>query len=738
MDEANDGYPGSVNLPPEVRNRVLTTYEQLEELARQGMTADVKAGCELLLKMDPLFEPAKRLLASSRGGVPGGRPGATPEDAAAKLAEARRAVESRDFHTAIELTNEVLRVDLTNEEAQRVGNEAQEKLEAGPFVEQFVTKARSFAEKGNMTASNAELTKAKALDAHHPAIGKFEQWRKAAIAAPLNAPTEPRGRSKVDAPAFDFGGSASPFDFSFGGTPQASTPSSSFVVDPPGGVDRTSAASDFGFSFEEDKQVPPTPAVEPTSDFSFGESPQSTPISTGSASSGQAAPPPLIGEAQTFDFTTASVETTAEDQKKIEELLSQGDEAFAAGDYQRATDIWSRVFLIDVTNHGASERIEKARARQDELDSRVDSLMSTASTAAAKGDAPRARGLYEEVLRIDAMNQVAADALRELASAPGARDEPSSATIPPPSTPGDLADIYAGGTLAEYDEFSTTPESRLDGTGASFPERAAKPVQVALAPRRTNRNAVIAIIAVAALAAGSYFAWSWWSSRDSAGQPSAQTQLTIMRAQALAKQGKVADAVALLSSVPANDPDHEKVLDLLADLKGRKSAGPDLIDGRAPAEVFAELVNSGRNAFETHDYIGARDALQKASTILPLPADAKSDLDNSVQQVAKLDSALVLFKEGNYATAIQNLEALQQQDPENQNVKQLIENAHYNLGASALRTDQLDEAITEFDAVLKSNPDDIMAKRSRDIAERYTGQPKDLLYRIYVKYLPLR
>jgi hypothetical protein len=31
-----------------------------------------------------------------------------------------------------------------------------------------------------------------------------------------------------------------------------------------------------------------------------------------------------------------------------------------------------------------------------------------------------------------------------------------------------------------------------------------------------------------------------------------------------------------------------------------------------------------------------------------------------------------------------------------------------------------------------------LAKRSRDLADRYDGQPKDLLYKIYVKYLPLR
>jgi hypothetical protein len=46
--------------------------------------------------------------------------------------------------------------------------------------------------------------------------------------------------------------------------------------------------------------------------------------------------------------------------------------------------------------------------------------------------------------------------------------------------------------------------------------------------------------------------------------------------------------------------------------------------------------------------------------------------------------------------------------------------------------------VREFDEVLKAAPDDDLAKRSRDLAMRYDGEPKDLLYKIYVKYLPTR
>ena len=44
------------------------------------------------------------------------------------------------------------------------------------------------------------------------------------------------------------------------------------------------------------------------------------------------------------------------------------------------------------------------------------------------------------------------------------------------------------------------------------------------------------------------------------------------------------------------------------------------------------------------------------------------------------------------------------------------------------------------DAAAASNPapTNELARRSRDLAVRYNGEAKDLLYKIYVKYLPLR
>ncbi|MEO8584737.1 MAG: hypothetical protein ABI584_01110, partial [Acidobacteriota bacterium] len=49
---------------------------------------------------------------------------------------------------------------------------------------------------------------------------------------------------------------------------------------------------------------------------------------------------------------------------RITQFLKQGDEALSRGNAQEAIDLWSRVFLIDLSNEEASRRIDSAREAQ--------------------------------------------------------------------------------------------------------------------------------------------------------------------------------------------------------------------------------------------------------------------------------------------------------------------------------------------------------------------------------------
>jgi tetratricopeptide (TPR) repeat protein len=163
-----------------------------------------------------------------------------------------------------------------------------------------------------------------------------------------------------------------------------------------------------------------------------------------------------------------------------------------------------------------------------------------------------------------------------------------------------------------------------------------------------------------------------------------------------------------------------------------------MIDGK-PANVFYEdQVALGRASFASHDYAAAKLSFEQAIRVKPLPADAQTMYQTAAQQVAMLDNAKTLFNQRRYKDALSNLQTLLAQDPENKNIQRMILDAHFNLGALALQEEKTQDAVREFDEVLKVDPNDELARKSRELALRYEDQPKDLLYRIYIKYLPLR
>ena len=55
-------YLGNASLSTAVKERVQSTFQQTLALFKQGRTEEVLQGCGLILRMDPMFEPAKKLL----------------------------------------------------------------------------------------------------------------------------------------------------------------------------------------------------------------------------------------------------------------------------------------------------------------------------------------------------------------------------------------------------------------------------------------------------------------------------------------------------------------------------------------------------------------------------------------------------------------------------------------------------------------------------------------------------
>jgi tetratricopeptide (TPR) repeat protein len=703
-------YLGNSSLSSAVKDRVLSTFQQAVTLYKQGRIDEVVQGCGLILRMDPMFDPARKLMEKAKNpSAPIDVDALNPPDAGSdSLRDARAALAARDFQQASNLTAELLRNDFTNEEAREINDTAREKMEAAPFVDQFVRKAEAFARQGNLSAARMELEKARALDGDHPDI------------KPVLDSLTPAAST----PAASF----------------SSGPSPSFVVDapPPAAPAARGAAqaTDFGFTFEEEKASGPELSFDA---FSFDSPTPTAPVtpaappqeSSAFGSGGFSFDTPSAGTGG-FDFSTATV-ASGDDQRKVQQYLADGDRAEASGDYQQAIDLWSRIFLIDVTNDEASQRIENAKAKRRDLESRVEALISAGETAFGR-DNETARAKFTEALRLDPSNLVAHDYLEKLSSKVSGATTGGFAAPPAPPPPSDRGifddEISMSGS---YDSLKPPDPGPAP---AKKPVKSKAEAAQTSATRGSSMGVIATIAAVVIAAALGWFVWSKYMAKP-AYDPSL-TEATMRQAQVLAKRGHYDEAIAKLQDVKPADPQHDKALEMIADLQHKKAQAAEMVNGRPAAQVYDESIAAGRAAYEAHDFDTAKKAFDNAARIKPLPPDVKPIYDAASEQSARLEGARALFADQKYQETIATLNPLLQADPQNQSIRRMLVGAHFNLGAAALQEERVPDAIREFDEVLKNDPNDTMAKRSKELAERYSGQTKDLLYKIYVKYLPLR
>ena len=755
-----NGYPGNPSLADDVKQRVLTTFSQTLDLYDQGLLDDVVVGCEFVLKMDPQFGPAKQLLRKANDpGAPidvrelriqpaGGAMGRA--SGSGDLAEARAAFAARQFQRAADLASAVLRTDMTNEEAQRIAEEASERIEAEPFIQQFLVKARTAIENGNTAGARTILEKARALDPDHPEIERLGREADQSASAPPPTPSfDPFASFGTDtastgtpaspaAPEFDFGSfSADHTEKPTGPDLSGFSTSDSFVVDsgqgaPAQGGRSAAPASDFGFTFEEDKDEGPEITIGKTSPGLHGFS---------GATAQEAAE---LASGDTFDFAAGSVDLSSEDRSRIDDYLRQGDEAVKRQEYQKAIDLWSRIFLIDVTNDQASERIEKARLRKMEIDAHVDDLSEEATSLLQRGDSAGARKANQKILELDPTNAAAMERLAEIDLMPASGTAAAAAAAPARPAAGGShpfdEPLFLDEQPGEMSEEVLVPPSPGEARRAApddeedIEDRKKRPVPAASGGR--SKMLIFGAIGLVVLLGLGFGAWKLFLSDG--GDSAALRDNPVARAQQMVERGQIDQAIATLLAVPLDHPRHDEALAFVADLKARKAAGAGTIAGRPAAEVFQEQIEKGRQAFLANDYATARAAFEQAASIQPLPPDVQSIYQRAIAQAARLEDAVNLFKSGNYTESIAAAEALLAENPDNVNARQLIDRAHFNIGVRALQEERLADAVAAFDRVLATNPDDDLARRARELAIRYETTSKDLLYRIFVKYLQPR
>ncbi|MPZ19865.1 MAG: hypothetical protein GEV06_18415 [Luteitalea sp.] len=223
--------------------------------------------------------------------------------------------------------------------------------------------------------------------------------------------------------------------------------------------------------------------------------------------------------------------TLADHQAVIEKLLLSGLDQYFAGQYERAIQVWTRVFFLDRTHARARAYIDRARSAIAERHRESDELLAGGLSALSAGDAQRARDLLTSAVDRGGSEVEALAALDRLNR---------------------LTAFTAGGGHAEASE-------------PMGPAPVARSFRVGVAPQAVLAGAAVILLSAAAWLVLDWNRVSgWWL-----GTPSVQavaapvtaerlplpdpSAVVLARARALYERGDLAEALVELARVPPGD-----------------------------------------------------------------------------------------------------------------------------------------------------------------------------------------
>jgi tetratricopeptide (TPR) repeat protein len=701
-------YSGNPALSSDVQQRILSTFDQTLELARDGNRQEALLGCDFVLRMDPQFQPAQRLqerLRSTTGpvsvddlsaadalvdpfadldGLSLDLPDALPD----LRAELKSLSEQRRFPELMAAAQREHAAVMADPELQRLVGGAQEAMEAEPYVLKFLGSARAALQSGDSAETARLLDKARALDPGHPGIAELDRARA--------------------------GGSS------------------------------------------------PTPAkpLKIPSPLKTGAMPVSLAVGGGDS----------------------------ESDRRIRELLDEGQGALDAGDPQGAIDSWSRIFLIDIDHQEASRRIEAARKLKAESERQAEEIFHDGVARLESGDAVAARRSFQRVLEIQPGYFAAREYLQQI----------DAGSAPPPRTasPRDPLAGVAGiaGAAAELPLAAPAPSARKTAAPHDLKEEIlvppeppgeAAPVErwPLKAPAGTGRRdkgrarrlflLVGGAVLLLALAGAFYF----FQNRDQifpnskeetpAPAPSAKAASDpISRAERLYKAGRVTTAVSQLKRIPANDPHYAKAQALIAQWGGAQAGGSGAAGavgaagtaspgGGAPGAPGATgepapplapeaqarratFLSAARQAVGEQSSFRALLRLEQADALAKLDGDDARLLAETRKKLEPLNNEIDLFHQHEWERELPLLWRRHGAEPANRDITQLMVDCYYDLAVRDLQRMDVEKAAASLKEAVNLQPADELLKRHYVFAQTYQERPKDLLYRIYVKYLPYR
>ncbi len=693
-------YVGNSSLSRDVQQRVLDTFEQTLNLAGEGSRQEALLGCDFVLRMDPQFEPARRLqerLRASAGAIvdlddlrPSAPPVTAPPDLFASLdglglelpdltpesfapdlqVEIRGLLEQRRFQELMAVAQQHGAAIAADPQLQGLLNEAQERMEAEPYVQKFVDQARAALQGGQTGEVARLLDKARALDPTHPALD--------GLAAALRSQSS--------------------------GVPEAPEVN-------PGAIPAEMAGFDLSFD---------APSLEDPAVDLFGD---------GGGGGGDSDP-------------------------RIQQLLDEGQRAFDSGDQQGAIDAWSRIFLIDIDHPEAARRIDQARRLKAESERQVEEVFHDGVARLEAGDTEGARQIFQQVLEIQPGDPAAREYLQQIEAGTVSVSPRSTAPAAAPSVAASAASaadslmlpLEALGPLDDLKEEILVPP---DPSELAAAERRGAPKGKVRDGRARQKFLLVGSLVLVLVAAGG---WYVFQNRDQffpnskteegADAPSADP---IARAQALHDSGKTASAISQLRRLPPSDPQYQQAQALIAQWEATlepTAEEPAAVPAVTPAPAIpapqAALLTAAHQALAEGSRLQAVEYFEQAAEMGKLGPEETALLEEARAQLQPLSQQIDLFRQHEWDYILNDLWRMHEENPGDRDVRRLIVDSYYNLGIRDLQRSDPLKAADKFKEAMRLAPDDELLRRHHLFSQTYQERPKDLLYRIYVKYLALR